>query len=179
MPRFVALLRGINVGSHRRVAMPALRDVLEAAGHENVATLLQSGNVVLDATGSAKALGPALEALIDRELGVDPLVVVRTHQELAAVVAGNPFPEAADDPKRFQVSFLSAKPKAAIAREIEAGDWGGERVAFDGRHAYAWHKDGMQRSKLARALTDRTLGVTATARNWTTVCKLEEMSAPS
>jgi uncharacterized protein (DUF1697 family) len=177
MARHVALLRGINVGPHRRIAMPALRDVLEGAGYADVVTLLQSGNVVLTATGSAKALGPELEQLIERELGVDPLVVVRTHKELASVVARNPIPEAVDTPKLFQVSFLSAKPKAAVARELEDGDWGDERVAVDGREIYAWHPGGMQKSKLARALTDQRLGVTATARNWNTVVKLRELSA--
>ena len=104
MARHVALLRGINVGGHRRISMPDLRDVLEAAGYEDVVTLLQSGNVVVKAKGSAKALGPALEALIEKELGVDPLVVVRTHAEL--VIDANPFPDALAHPKLLHVSFL-------------------------------------------------------------------------
>jgi len=177
MAKHVALLRGINVGGHRRVSMPDLRDVLAAAGYEDVVTLLQSGNVVLKAKGSAKTLGPALEALIDKELGVDPLVVVRTHADLGAVIDANPFPDAADHPKLFQVSFLSAKPKAAVVKELEGADWAPDRVAFRGREIYADYPDGMQKSKLGRALTDKRLGVTATARNWNTVLKLHELSA--
>ena len=177
MPKHVALLRGINVGAHRRIAMPDLRDVLEAAGYEDVVTLLQSGNVVLRAKGSAKALEPALEKLIDKELGVDPLVVVRTHAQLGAVIEANPFPDAVEHPKRFQVSFLSAKPKAAVVKELEGADWGDDSVAFRDREVYADHPNGMQKSKLARALTDKRLGVTATARNWNTVVKLHELSA--
>ena len=177
MPKHVALLRGINVGAHRRIAMPDLRDVLEAAGYEDVVTLLQSGNVAFKAKGSAKALEPALEKLIDKELGVDPLVVVRTHAQLSAVIEANPFPDAADHPKLFQVSFLSAKPKAAVVKELEGADWGSDSVAFRGREVYADHPNGMQKSKLARALTDKRLGVTATARNWNTVVKLHELSA--
>ena len=177
MARHVALLRGINVGGHRRISMPDLRDVLEAAGYEDVVTLPQSGNVVVKAKGSAKALGPALEALIEKELGVDPLVVVRTHQELGAVIEGNPFPEAVAHPKLFQVSFLSATPRAAVADELEAADWGADAVAFRGREIYADHPEGMNNSKLGRALTDRRLGVTATARNWNTVVRLHELSA--
>jgi len=140
-------------------------------------TLLQSGNVVLTAKGSAKALGPALEALIDRELGVDPLVVVRTHAELGAVIDANPFPAAVEHPKHFQVSFLSAKPRAAVVKELEGGDWGDDAVAFRGREVYADYPGGMQNSKLGRALTDKRLGVTATARNWNTVVRLHELSA--
>jgi uncharacterized protein (DUF1697 family) len=177
MARHVALLRGINVGGHRRISMPDLRDVLAAAGYEGVVTLLQSGNVVLDAKGPAKALGPALEALIEKELGVDPLVVVRTHRELGAVIEANPFPDAVAHPKLFQVSVLSARPKPAVAREIEGADWGPDAVAFRGREIYADYPEGMNNSKLGRALTDKRLGVTATARNWNTVVMLHELSA--
>ncbi|MDP9345148.1 MAG: DUF1697 domain-containing protein [Actinomycetota bacterium] len=178
MARHVALLRGINVGGHRRISMPELRDVLEAAGYEDVVTLLQSGNVVVKAKGSAKALGPALETLIERELDADPLVVVRTHRELGSVIDRNPFPEAVEQPRLLQVSFLSAEPGAAAVQEIETGDWGPDSVAFSGREIYASYPEGMNNSKLGRALTDRRLGVTATARNWNTVLKLHELSAP-
>ncbi len=133
--------------------------------------------MVVEAAGSARALGPALEALIARELGVDPLVVVRTHAELGSVIEGNPFPAAVAHPKLLQVSFLSARPKAAVAREIERADWGPDAVAFRGREIYADYPEGMRNSKLGRALTDERLGVTATARNWNTVVKLFELSA--
>lgn len=178
MARHVALLRGINLGGHRRISMPELHDVLEADGYEDVVTLLQSGNVVVKARGPAKELGPALEALIRRELGVDPLVVVRTHAQLGSVIEGNPFPAAAEHPRLFQVSFLSAAPKAAVVREIEGADWSPDAVAFRGREIYADYPRGMQKSKLGRTLTDKRLGVTATARNWNTVLKLHELSAP-
>ncbi|MGZ4270569.1 MAG: DUF1697 domain-containing protein [Solirubrobacteraceae bacterium] len=177
MARHVALLRGINVGGHRRISMPELRGVLEAAGYEEVVTLLQSGNVVVKANGSAEALGPALERLIEDELGVDPLVVVRTHAQLASVIERNPFAAAVEQPKLFHVSFLSATPGAAVAAEIEAADWGADSVAFRGREIYAWYPQGMNNSKLGRTLTDTRLGVTATARNWNTVVRLHELSA--
>jgi uncharacterized protein (DUF1697 family) len=177
MARHVALLRGINVGSHRRVSMPRLREVLEAAGYEDVVTLLQSGNIVLEASGAPAQLATELEALIARELGVDPLVVVRTAKELASVVARDPFGDLVENPKLYQVSFLSAKPKAAAVRAIEAAAAEPERVVFDGREAYASYPGGMQNSALARLLTDKKLGVTATARNWNTVLKLADLSA--
>jgi uncharacterized protein (DUF1697 family) len=92
------------------------------------------------------------------------------------VVRRNPLPDAAEDPKRFQVSFLSGEPDKAFVRELEKQDFAPERFAVSGREIYAWHPGGMQRSKLARALGDRRLGVTATARNWNTVTKLLEMA---
>jgi uncharacterized protein (DUF1697 family) len=88
----------------------------------------------------------------------------------------NPFAGVADDPKRYQVSFLSAKPKAAVVRALEAADVAPEQVAVSGREIYAWHPDGIQRSPLAKLLTDEKLGVTATARNWSTVTNLLELA---
>jgi uncharacterized protein (DUF1697 family) len=176
MPRQIALLRGINLGARNRVSMPELRQLLEGLGHEDVRTLLQSGNVVLTCDEKGEPLERALEKAIAGELGVESRVVVRTVRELAGVVDRNPFAGVADDPKRYQVSFLSAKPKAAVVRALEAADVAPEQVAVSGREIYAWHPDGIQRSPLAKLLTDEKLGVTATARNWSTVTKLLELA---
>ena len=176
MPRQIALLRGINLGARNRVSMPELRELLSGLGHEDVKTLLQSGNVVLTSDETGEALEQALEAAIAEELGVESRVVVRTARELAGVVERDPFGEVADDPKRYQVSFLSAKPKAAVVRALEAADVAPEQVAVSGREIYAWHPEGIQRSPLAKLLTDEKLGVTATARNWNTVLKLLELA---
>jgi uncharacterized protein (DUF1697 family) len=176
MPRQIALLRGINLGARNRVSMPELRELLTGLGHEDVRSLLQSGNVVLTSDKKGAQLERALEEAIAGELGVESRVVVRTAPELAAVVERDPLGDVADDPKRYQVSFLSAKPKAAVVRELEAADVAPERVAVSGREIYAWHANGIQRSPLAKLLTDRKLGVTATARNWSTVTKLLELA---
>ena len=176
MPRQIALLRGINLGARNRVSMPELRELLTGLGHEDVRTLLQSGNVVLTSDVKGERLEQALEAAIAGELGVESRVVVRTARELAAVVERNPLGGVADDPKRYQVSFLSAKPKAAVVRELEAADVAPERVTVSGREIYAWHANGIQRSPLAKLLTDRKLCVTATARNWNTVTQLLELA---
>jgi uncharacterized protein (DUF1697 family) len=176
MPRQIVLLRGINVGKHNRVGMAPLRELLAGLGHEDVRTLLQSGNVVLTSEEGGAQLEQALERAIAGELGVESRVVVRTARELAAVVERDPLGDVADDPKRYQVSFLSAKPKAAVVRELEAADVAPERVAVSGREIYAWHANGIQRSPLAKLLTDRKLGVTATARNWNTVTQLLELA---
>jgi uncharacterized protein (DUF1697 family) len=176
MPRQIALLRGINLGARNRVSMPDLRELLTALGHEDVKTLLQSGNVVLTSDETGEALEQALEQVIAKELGVESRVVVRTARELAGVVKRDPFADVADDPKRYQVSFLSAKPEAAVVRALEAADVAPEQVAVSGREIYAWHPEGIQRSPLAKLLTDSKLGVTATARNWSTVTKLLELA---
>ena len=172
MQPHIALLRAINLGGRRRVAMADLRDVLTRAGYAGVRTLGQSGNVVLTSADAPDELRGDLERRIAAELGVETAVVVRTRDELADVVARDPLGEVADDPRRYQVSFLSGTPDAAVVRELEAQDVAPERFVVSGREIYAWHPSGIQRSPLARLLSDDRLGVTATARNWNTVTKL-------
>jgi uncharacterized protein (DUF1697 family) len=173
MPRQIVLLRGINLGAHNRVSMPDLRAALESAGYKDSKTLVQSGNVVMD---GPKATPRGLERLLHDTFGLDIAIVVRTRAELAAVVAGDPFGEVVDQPKLYQVSFLSASPKPAVVKALEDADIAPERVAVRGREIYAWHAGGIQRSPLAKLLTDAKLGVTATARNWNTVTKLLELA---
>jgi len=174
--RYVALLRGINIGPRNRIAMPALREVLEAAGFEDVATYVQSGNVVLTSGAKADAVRRKVEGVATESFGLEIPVVVRTKAELAAVVKRNPLGEVATDPKRYQVSFLDGKLPAAKVKELEAVAAPGEQVVAHGREIYAWHPAGVARSKLWAKLAGKGLGVTATARNWTTVETLLELA---
>jgi uncharacterized protein (DUF1697 family) len=176
MARQIVLLRGINVGGHRRVSMAALREALTSLGYRDVTTHLQSGNVLLTSDTPPEQLQRDLERQIVEHLSVDPQVLVRTRDELADIIRRDPFGDVAADPKRYQVSFLSGEPSADVVRELAAGDVSPERVVVSGREIYAWHPDGVQRSQLAGLLTDRRLGVTATARNWNTVTKLLELA---
>jgi uncharacterized protein (DUF1697 family) len=172
MGRHVVLLRGINLGASNRIAMPALREALEGAGFDDVRTYLQSGNVVLSSDASEKQLARKCERLIAKAFGLDIAVVVRTRDELADVVGRNPLGKVARDPKRYQVSFLSKKLGAKAVDELAALAVDGERFVAVGRELYAWHPRGVARSKLWARLAGKGLGVTATARNWTTVTKL-------
>jgi len=153
--------------------MADLRTLLSAAGYEEVKTLGQSGNVVLSAKQeSPEQLGSELESQIEEGLGVKAQVVVRTRKELSAVVAANPLADIAEDPRRYQVSFLSAKPDPIAIKKISAIDTTPERWTARGREIYAWHPDGVHNSPLAKLLSDERLGVVVTARNWNTVTKL-------
>ena len=176
MARLVVLLRGINIGSRNRIAMPALREALDEAGYEDVRTYVQSGNVVLSSGASAKQAARDVERLIADRFGLDIAVVARTRNELAKVVDRNPLARVAKDPKRYQVSFLEAKPTAKVVRELEEVATVKEKVVSIGREIYAWHPDGVARSKLWARLAGKDLGTTATARNWTTVTKLLELA---
>ncbi len=176
MARQIVLLRGINLGSRNRVAMPELRRRLQDAGIEDVATYVQSGNVVVSSDLSSEALARECERLIESGFGLKIDVVARTRNELAAVVKRNPLGDVATDPKRYQVSFLSAEPDPEVIDKLMALPAENERFAHHGREFYAWHPVGVARSKLWNTLAGKGLGVTATARNWTTVTKLLEMA---
>jgi uncharacterized protein (DUF1697 family) len=176
MARHVVLLRGINIGPHNRIAMPQLRELLSGAGFGDVRTYVQSGNVVLDSDDAPDAVAGHTERLIAEELGLAIPVVTRTRDEIAAVVAHDPLGRYADNPKRYQVTFLAEPlPDDAVTRLADCA-LASERFAAHGRELYAWHPEGVARSKLATSLAGRGLGVTATARNWTTVTALLELA---
>jgi uncharacterized protein (DUF1697 family) len=167
--RVVVFLRGINLVSRNRLSMPVLREALEGVGFEQVATYVQSGNVVLTTAHAASAVPAAVAAVVEERFGIKIGVVVRTRPELAKVVDRNPLAAVASNPKRYQVTFLDGDPDPAAVEKLEAAAVGGETVERVGRELYSWHPDGMGRSTLARLLSDKSLGVTATSRNWTTV----------
>jgi uncharacterized protein (DUF1697 family) len=179
MGRQIALLRGINLGSSNRIAMAALREALATAGFENVLTYVQSGNIVLDSDESPEALARRIHALIAEQFGLDIAVVARTRDELADVVGRNPLGDVITEPRRYQVSFLSAAPAPELLKRLESLAVAEERVAVIEREIYAWHPEGVARSKLWNGLAAKGglgPGITATARNWTTVTTLLEMA---
>lgn len=175
MPRHVALLRAVNLGSRNRVSMPELRELLARLGYADVETLLQSGNVGLTSRLSPRRLERELRKQIADALGVDTPVIVRTRDELAAVVERDPFGDEADDPKRYQVTFLSQEPSAEVAHELAEADVAPERIALIGRELYTWQPNGIQRSKAERLRGSPRLPP-GTARNWSTVTKLLELA---
>ena len=185
MATHVALLRGINVGGRNRVAMAALREVVEGLGHTEVATYIQSGNVVFTSGESdATTLAVALERAIGGRLGVRPRVVVLSCRELARVVADNPF-SGEDNPRLVHAVFwngpLGAEELDAVAaaqrRSRELGSRDEARVV--GTTLYLHTPDGYGRSELAAQLARiagaRTGDTAGTARNWATVRKLLAM----
>jgi uncharacterized protein (DUF1697 family) len=173
----VAMLRGINLGPNRRVPMAELRALLSGAGYEDVRTYVQSGNIVLASAARPARVERELRTLISGRFGFDVPVIVRSRAQLAAVVKADPLGHVVEDPKRYQVSFLAEKPPAELVRRMEERAAESERVVAQGREIYAWHPDGVARSKLWNELAGRGLGITATARNWTTVTTLLDMAS--
>jgi uncharacterized protein (DUF1697 family) len=171
--RFAVLLRGVNVGGHHRVPMAELRSALAGAGFTEAATHLQSGNVVLSGDGPAEAVARRCQALIAEHFGFEIPCAVRTREEMEAVVRADPLADLVTDPRLYQVSFLSAAPAPEVLPRLAAAATPDERFAVIGREIYAWHPDGIARSRLATLLAGRALD--GTARNWTTVTTLLAM----
>jgi uncharacterized protein (DUF1697 family) len=157
--------------------MPELRELLSEAGFTDVRTYVQSGNVVLRTGVSANKLGARCEQLIAERFGFDVDVIVRSVDELAEVVRVNPLADIAKDPKRYQVSFCDGEPDVQAVEKIAAAAAPSEKLVAIGRELYAWHPDGVGRSKMWTKLAGSGLGVRATARNWTTVTTLLEMAS--
>jgi uncharacterized protein (DUF1697 family) len=172
MAQHILLLRGINLAARNRIAMADLRGVLEEAGFDHVRTYLQSGNVVLSSDAQADDIARKTERLIAKLFDLDVPVIVRSRAQLAKVVERNPLKAIASNPKRYQVSFLETKPTREVVRRVEEAAVAHERVVAIGREIYAWHPDGIGRSRLWTLLAGQRLGITATARNWTTVTNL-------
>jgi uncharacterized protein (DUF1697 family) len=156
--------------------MAELRALLEEHGLKDVATYVQSGNVVAESRKKPATLARELPDVLRERFGFDIPVTVRSADELAAIIEHDPIPGAADQPKLYQVTFLGAEaPEAEIERlrDLAVGD---ERIAAHGRELYTFHPDGIARSKLANGLALKALGM-ATARNWRTVTTLREMAS--
>ena len=174
--RFVVLLRGINVGGKNRVPMAELRAGLTAAGFGDVSTYIQSGNVLLNAAaGSETKISTKVAATVQDEFGITVPVVVRPAEVWPAVMAANPFPQAAEEPKLLHVYFCDQAPDGQAVADFEAWQEGPEKFQAIGRELYVWYTEGASRSKLTGAVLERKLGVTTTARNWSTVLKLADL----
>lgn len=170
----IALLRGINVAGHNRVAMSDLRDLLADLGFADAKSVLQSGNLIFD--GDRRS-GATLEGLLEKEtakrLGVSADYIVRSASEWKKVVARNPFPkEAKADPGHLVVMFLKSAPSANHPKALEAANKGPETFRLEGKQLYIVYPNGIGRSKLTGTLIERSLECRGTARNWNTVLKL-------
>ena len=172
--RVAALLRGVNIGSSKRIGMADLRAIVESLGHADAETYLQSGNVVFTPKGRATDLATPLSAAIGEATGHEVPVVVRTGAELARVVEANPY--TVDDPTKVVVAFLA---DAVDLGDLALGDLSAylpDELTISGRELYVSVPNGQGRSKLMEALTNRSLPTTLTVRNWRTVEALAELT---
>ena len=171
----IALLRAVNVGGNKPIAMAELRNLLTELGFEQARSVLQSGNLVFK---SKEQTGIDLEGLLEKEaaqrLDLHTDFFVRTQEAWKQIIANNPFPdEAQHNPAHLVVMFLKRAPSLQEVEALQAAIIGPELVAVQGRQAYIVYPAGIGRSRLTNAIVEKKLGTRGTSRNWNTVLKLE------
>jgi uncharacterized protein (DUF1697 family) len=175
---FVAFLRAINLGRVNRVPMAELRATLTDAGFGDVATHLQSGNVVLrSARRSPTAVEKRIEELVGAQFGVDADVMVRSADQLAKIVRGNPMARGHAGPEKLHVAFLKSRPAPAATRALTGRSFGDDEFVVRGTEIYLRYPNGIAGSKMNTALFEGALGTPGTVRTWKVVTRLNELAA--
>lgn len=173
--RQLALLRGINVGKAKRVAMADLRALLEKLGYTEVKTLLNSGNIVFTSLNArTRAIAAQLEKEIEATLGVQARVMVLSGGELNSIVKENSLLKIMDNPSRLLVGVVNSQADLAKIESLLEQEWGNDALAIGKLASYLWCQDGILESKLLAAFS-KTLKDSVTTRNWSTILKLQAM----
>jgi uncharacterized protein (DUF1697 family) len=169
---YVALLRGINVGKAKRVAMADLRAVIESLGYTNARTLLNSGNAVFSSARTLKRTAAEdLRAALVKKTGVSSRFILRSDAELHATIAANPLVKQATDLTRLFAAFLADSTDTEKVKPLLEQSWKPEGVASGPGVIYIWCPNGLMESKASEAF-GKALGDRVTVRNWATVMKL-------
>jgi len=181
MSKYIAILRGINVGSGRKVPMTDLKKLCESLGLQNMQTYIQSGNVVFE-LGRPEAilmLEMRLQQAFSETFGFDIPVIVRTDEELAESIAQHPFLKEENlDIERLHLTVLKELPKPELLEKIKGYQYLPDRYEIIGRNVFIFCAAGYGTSKLVNSFFESKLKVPATTRNWKTVLKLHEMLLP-
>lgn len=176
MSTFVALLRGINVGGHNRLPMADLRDTASALGWSDVATYIQSGNLIFDSDDDDVARHASrLAAALKSDRGLSVPVLVRPAGHVRAAAERHPKAESGIDPKFLHVVFLSEAPGAAAFDGVDAERFAPDGWALDGSEIYTYYPQGSARSKLTIDVFEKAAGVTGTARNLSSLRRLVDL----
>ncbi len=175
MTVFVSMLRGVNVGGTSRIKMQALQEVYEALGLHGVRTLLQSGNVVFRSSlKDRNQLEKRIQQEIERRLELKIEVLLRTKEELEAIVERSPLLSPHADMSKLLVMFLAAVPAAQAQAKLVESHKGPEMLELRGPEVYLYYPNGVGRSKLSGSFIENRLETYGTARNWNTLTKLLE-----
>lgn len=179
MPRFISLLRGINVSGQRKIRMAELKDAYEALGLTNVNTHVQSGNVVFNCRiRSASKIVALLEQQIASCFGYDVTVMVRTPSDFERIIRSNPFSvQAKKDPTKVHLTFLASRPSAGVVKSVEVADMRGDEFSVGQQEVFLHCPNGYGKTKLNNAFFERKLKMPATTRNWNTVISLHDMAS--
>ena len=170
MKTYIILLRGINVGGHRKMPMTELRQLLSNSGYANVQTYIQSGNVVLQSSSDSKILKQDLEETILNHFGFEVKVLVKTDAEFKAIYAACPFQN--EEKEKSYFMMLDGIPDASDLTEISKLEYNGEKVNITKNCIYFYSANGYGRTKFNSNFFERRLKVNASARNHKTMLKL-------
>lgn len=177
MQTYIAILRGINVSGHKIIKMAELREQLSSLHFSNLATYIQSGNIVFQSKEEkASILEEKIHLLIKNQYGFDVPVIVRTQQEWKEVVSAFPFNLEEVDTKHIGFIFLKEKPKKFVPSDYEKFKATEDNIVYNGKEIYLHIPGGFGPSKLANNIFEQKLGVSATTRNWNTTLKLLAMA---
>jgi uncharacterized protein (DUF1697 family) len=178
MPVLISMLRGVNVGSHNRIKMDALRALYVSLNLKDPRTYVQSGNVIFRTKETnAARLANKIQSAIGRESGFSPQVILRTREEFRRAIAANPFAgRQGINPGKLLVTFLASEPSAEARAELLALKPNPEELYLVGRELYIYFPNGAGRSKLPWSSLDKKLGTAGTARNWNSVTKMLEIA---
>ena len=175
MTRMVALLRAVNVGG-RKLPMADFRRQVAELGWRNIATYIQSGNLVFDADCTPAEAEVAIEDLIRKQHGYEAPAIVRTRDQWAGHPVSNPFPDAARDTPNYLLMLVAKdRIREDAAEVLQARAVAGEIVRKVSETVWIHFPEGSGTSKITPALMDKAIGSTATSRNYRTVCKLLDM----
>jgi uncharacterized protein (DUF1697 family) len=178
VPRYVALLRSVNIGGYGRIKMNDLRESFTALGYDDVITYIQSGNVLFSTSSrSEKAIVDAIEGQLAEDFGDSPAVLLRTVSELRRIGAASPYAKAEADPARHHVTFLATAPPKDVLKGLQLPPSGKDELVVDGREVYVHTPRGYAETKFTGTFLERRLGVVSTTRNWNSVTKLCELAA--
>ena len=176
--KLALLLRGINVGGNNKIAMSDLKALLADLGYDDITTILNSGNAVVSTADSAAKAESHVSTAIASSLDLKIEVMARTHDELAAVVDADPLGSLVTNPSHYAVAFLrSVPPKDALAA-VDPQAYAPECWKLIGRELFIWYANGQAKTKLVGSFWEKQLKMAATARNWNTVQKLRDLTAP-
>ena len=181
MPRrrevHIALLRGINVGKAKRIAMADLRALVESLGYRDVRTILNSGNIVYSADrGTAQQSAARIEKALLSKLDLQSRVTGLTASELEEIIEDNPLRDAVASPSRFLLAITADSSLLDALSPLQQQDWGSEALAVGKRAAYLWSPDGILGGSLVEAV-GRVLGDKMTTRNWATCNRIAAVAA--
>jgi len=175
MNKYIVLLRGINVGGHNKLPMAELRSLLSDNSYKNVATYIQSGNILLDSTKSVEKTNEHIKKLIKQYFDYDIPVVTLTAGEIKKCFTENPYLKIEDNLKNLHVTFLKNTPDKGLVENININNSPNDSYTIVNKTIYLHTPDGYHKTKFSNAIFEKKLNTQSTTRNWRTTTKLYEM----